>query len=106
MQQFCTKEKEKNFKTNLYILKRTFFFFFFAKSIDCYFSKINFLFRDGMGAAELRQTGSKKMHVLQLDVTNQEDWSKVKQYIEKNIPTTANGNIFLVNFTALTNFPH
>ena len=47
-----------------------------------------------MGAAELRQTGSKKMHVLQLDVTNQEDWSKVKQYIEKNIPTTANGNIF------------
>ncbi|XP_023329800.1 D-beta-hydroxybutyrate dehydrogenase, mitochondrial [Eurytemora carolleeae] len=53
--------------------------------------------RDGMGAAELRQTGSKKMHVLQLDVTNQEDWSKVKQYIEKNIPTTANGLWGLVN---------
>ena len=56
--------------------------------------QISYLFRDGIGAAELRQTGSKKMHVLQLDVTNQEDWSKVKQYIEKNIPSTVNGNIF------------
>ena len=66
--------------------------------------QISYLFRDGIGAAELRQTGSKKMHVLQLDVTNQEDWSKVKQYIEKNIPTTANGNIFFGKLYGINKF--
>ena len=57
--------------------------------------KFSYFSRNGVGAAELRKTGSNKMHVLQLDVTNQEEWGKAKQYIEKNLPSTANGKDYL-----------
>jgi len=38
----------------------------------------------GAGAEELRQLSSPKLHVVQLDVTKQEDWDAVLQYVKKN----------------------
>ena len=38
----------------------------------------------GGGAEELRQLSSPKLHVVQLDVTKQEDWDAVLQYVKKN----------------------
>ena len=38
----------------------------------------------GDGAEELRKLASPKLHVIQLDVTKQEDWDKCKEYIKKN----------------------
>ena len=40
--------------------------------------------KEGAGAQELRQLASPKLHVVQLDVTSQEDWSKVLQYVKDN----------------------
>ena len=38
----------------------------------------------GDGAEELRKLDRPKLHVIQLDVTKQEDWDKCKEYIKKN----------------------
>jgi len=53
--------------------------------------------RNGTGAEELRSVGSKHLHVLQLDVTNQEDWRKVKKYITDSLPSSSPGLWGLVN---------
>ena len=40
--------------------------------------------KEGEGAQELRQLASPKLHVVQLDVTKQEDWDKTRDYIKSH----------------------
>ena len=40
--------------------------------------------KEGEGAQELRQLASPKLHVVQLDVTKQEDWDKTRDYIQSH----------------------
>jgi len=50
--------------------------------------------KKGEGAEELRQLASPKLHVVQLDVTKQDQWDAVKDYIKKN---SSNGLWGIVN---------
>jgi len=52
---------------------------------------------DGVGAKELRAIASDRLHVLQLDVTKEDQWEKVKQYIIQQLPAKASGLWGLVN---------
>ena len=38
----------------------------------------------GEGAEELRSLASPKLHVIQLDVTKQDDWDQTREYIKKH----------------------
>ena len=40
--------------------------------------------KKGEGAEELRHLASPKLHVVQLDVTKQDQWDTIKDYIKKN----------------------
>ena len=40
--------------------------------------------KEGEGAQELRKLSSPKLHVVQLDVTKQEEWDKVLEYVKSN----------------------
>ena len=42
----------------------------------------------GDGAEELRSLASPKLHVIQLDVTKQEDWDQTREYIKKHTRCT------------------
>ena len=56
--------------------------------------------KDGDGAKELKSLASPKLHLLQLDVTKQEDWDKLLDYIKKNTRFTIRENMCqIVNFT-------
>merc|ERR1711973_193442 len=53
--------------------------------------------RDGAGARELRDIKSNHLHVIQLDVTNQEDWKNAKKLIQEKLPSSSPGLWGLVN---------
>jgi len=52
---------------------------------------------DGAGADELRNIGSQNLHVIQLDVTKEEDWSKATEFIKSKLSTSSAGLWGLVN---------
>ena len=48
--------------------------------------------KGGPGAKELAATCSKRTHVLQLDVTNDEQVAKAVRYVSMNLPDKKKGN--------------
>jgi len=53
--------------------------------------------RNGPGATELRELKSNRLHVIQLDVTNNDEWKKAKEFINKTLPSSSVGLWGLVN---------
>jgi len=60
--------------------------------------------KHGAGAVELRENTSGRMHVVQLDVTKEEDWQSALSYVKENLPVTANGLWGVVNNAGWASF--
>ena len=56
--------------------------------------------KEGEGAQELRQLASPKLHVVQLDVTKQEDWDKTRDYIKSHARSHHPAHCILFNLSA------